>query len=61
MSAFKLSIGDLSTLFEPDNIRHGVSVERLKEWGGIPNLENLLKTNFRKGIVKDSKDHEQRI
>ena len=33
----------------------------VKSWGGIPNLEPLLKTNFKKGIPKDARDHERRV
>jgi len=57
----QLSVHDLSGLFDPDSIRNGDSVETLNTWGGIVNLESLLKTNFRKGIVKDYKDHERRL
>jgi len=61
MASFKLSTEELASLFEPDNIRHGDSIEALKNWGKIEGLESLLHTNYRKGIYKDSKDHEARI
>lgn len=30
--------GELSALFEPDNIRDGKSVSNLSSWGGYPGL-----------------------
>jgi hypothetical protein len=57
---FKLTKDELANLFEPDNIRHGDSIEWLKNSGKIEGLEGLLHTNYRKGIYKDSKDHEAR-
>jgi len=55
-----LSIDDLADLFQPDNIREGVSVTRLKEWGGLEGLEKLLNTNYQRGIFSDPKDHQKR-
>lgn len=60
MANFKLSKDQLANLFEPDNIRHGDSIDALKSWGKIEGLEGLLHTSYRKGIYKDSKDHESR-
>lgn len=36
-----------SALFEPDNIRHGDSIEAVKNWGKIEGLEGHLHTNYR--------------
>lgn len=58
---FKIKVDELTLLFEPDNIRHGDSIGQLKKWGGVDSLESHLATNFRKGIVKDSKDHDKRV
>jgi hypothetical protein len=34
-------------LFEPDNIRHGDSIDNLKNFGKIEGLEAALHTNYR--------------
>ncbi len=54
MTNFKLTIDELAycsyllrSLFEPDNIRHGDSIDSLKNWGKIEGLEGLLHTNYR--------------
>ncbi len=40
----------IEPLFEPDNIRDGVSVERLKKMGGIKSLLEFYDTDATKGI-----------
>ena len=54
MTSFKLTIDQLAYIisyirncFEPDNIRHGDSIEALKGFGKIEGLENALHTNYR--------------
>jgi hypothetical protein len=37
-------------MFEPDNIKDGESLRTLKELGGVPALEDYLKTNFKVDI-----------
>lgn len=48
----------IEPLFEPDNIRDGVSVERLKKMGGIKSLLEFYDTDATKGIK--SSDLQQR-
>jgi len=58
----------LRSLFDPDNIRSGDSLQTLKDLGKIEGLETALHTHYRviisliqKGIYKDAKDHEARV
>jgi len=37
----------LRSLFDPDNIRNGESLQTLKELGKIEGLEKVLKTDYR--------------
>jgi hypothetical protein len=64
MTNFKLNIEELAyfsylprSLFEPDNIRHGDSIDALKNWGKIEGLEGLLHTNYRVWLLVNSERH----
>ncbi len=41
-------------MFEPDNIKDGESLRILKELGGVPALEDHLKTNFKVKVYPES-------
>ena len=64
MASFKLTIDQLAyfifylrNLFEPDNIRHGDSIEALKGFGKIEGLENALHTNYRVTLLLFRKEY----
>jgi len=43
---FGVDKDSLSELFEPDNIKDGVSMKTLKNWGGTEGILNHLKVDL---------------
>jgi len=51
----------LTSLFEPDHIREGVSVKQIESWGGTKGLLDKLKVDAKQGLDNNNKgDLDQR-
>jgi hypothetical protein len=59
---FSFTAKDVQDLFQPDNVREQVSVNKLRDLGGIPGLEQIFNCNSAVGLdVSNAQDLAARV